>query len=129
MVGYSYPLLSVFWTMLWFFAFVIYIWLFVVIVMDLFRSKDLGGFAKAAWLIFLIVLPLIGILVYLIARGHTMQERQVAAMQKQDSEFRSYVRDVSASSPADDLAKLDDLHQRGIITDEEFQALKAKTLA
>jgi len=129
MAAYTYPLLSVFWTLLWFFCFVLFIWLFVVVVIDVFRSHDMGGWGKAGWLIFLIVLPLIGILVYLIARGGSMQERRVAEMRQQEREFRSYVQDVAQSSSADELAKLADLRARGVLTEEEFQAQKAKILA
>ncbi|HXX88653.1 MAG TPA: SHOCT domain-containing protein [Acidimicrobiales bacterium] len=129
MAAYTYPLLSVFWTLLWFFCFVLFIWLFVVVVIDVFRSHDMGGWGKAGWLIFLIVLPLIGILVYLIARGGSMQERRVAEMRQQERELRSYVQDVAQSSSADELAKLADLRARGVLTEEEFQAQKAKILA
>jgi ABC-type multidrug transport system fused ATPase/permease subunit len=125
----TYPLLDAFWTMLWFFLFFFYIWLFVVIVMDVFRSHDMGGLAKAGWLIFLIVLPLLGILVYLIARGGSMHERRVAEMRQRESEMRSYVQEVASSSGADELAKLADLRAKGVITDAEFEAQKAKILA
>ena len=128
MLAYSYPLLSVFWTMLWFFLFVMYIWIFFVVVIDVFRSHDMGGWAKAGWLIFLIFLPLLGILVYLIARGGSMQERRVAEVRQQDAEFQSYVQDVAKTGAADELTKLDDLKSRGVITEAEFQAQKAKIL-
>ncbi|HYA69311.1 MAG TPA: SHOCT domain-containing protein [Acidimicrobiales bacterium] len=129
MLGYSYPLLNVFWTLLRFFALVLFIWLFITVVIDVFRSHDLGGWGKAGWLIFFIVLPIIGLLVYLIARGGSMHERQVASLRQQEQEFRSHVQDVTSTSTADELVKLDDLRKRGVITEEEFQAQKVKLLS
>src|ERR1700759_1631428 len=95
-------------SMLWFFLFFIWIWLLIVVFSDIFRSQDLGGWAKALWTIFVIVLPYLGVFVYLIARGHKMHEHAVQAAQAQDAAFRSYVQNVSASgaSSADELAKL-----------------------
>ena len=125
----DYPLLSVFWTMLLFFAFFLFLWLFIVIVIDVFRSHDMGGFAKALWLIFLIVLPVLGIIIYLIARGGSMHERQVAQMRQQDQEFRSYVQEAAGGGTADELTKLADLKAKGVISDAEFETQKAKLLA
>jgi len=129
MLGYSYPLLSIFWTMLWFFCFFAFIWLFVLIVMDIFRSHDMGGWAKAGWLIFIIILPLLGILIYLIARGGKMAEHRMAEARQQDEAFKSYVKDVSGGSTADELSKLASLRDSGVITDAEFQAQKTKLLS
>jgi hypothetical protein len=129
MLAYSYPLLGVFWTMLWFFLFFIWIWLLITVFIDIFRSHDMGGFAKALWVIFVIVLPFLGVFVYLIARGSKMQERAAKDAQQQDQAFRSYVQDAAGStSSADQLAKLADLKASGAITEEEFQAGKAKVL-
>jgi type VI protein secretion system component VasK len=129
MLAYTYPLLNLFWTMLWIFLFVIWIWLLIYIFMDIFRSQDLGGFAKALWVIFIIIIPLIGILVYLIARGGSMHERAMAQAHAQQDAFDAAVRDAAGSgSTADDLAKLADLKDKGVITDAEFQAQKAKLL-
>jgi hypothetical protein len=125
----DYPLLSVFWTMLLFFGFFLFLWLFIVVVIDVFRSHDMGGFAKALWLIFLIILPILGIIIYLIARGGSMHERQVAQMRQQESDFRAAVQDAAGGGTADELAKLADLKAKGVITDAEFEAQKAKLLA
>jgi hypothetical protein len=130
MLAYTYPLLDIFWTMLWFFCFFIYIWLLIVIFTDIFRSHDMGGWAKAGWVIFIIVLPFIGILVYLIARGGKMHDRQMRDANQAQQEFDSHVRDVAGSSgTADQLSKLADLQKSGVITDAEFESQKAKLLS
>ena len=132
MLGYSYPLLGVFWTMLWFFLFIVWIWLLIIVFADIFRSHDLGGFAKALWVIFVIILPFLGVFIYLIARGGKMQEHADQQAKDQDQAMRSYIQDVNASSgggTADQLAKLNDLKNQGVLTDAEFQAQKAKLLA
>ena len=128
MLAYDYPLAGVLWTMFEFFLFVIWIWILIMIFSDIFRSHDLGGWAKALWVIFIIVLPFLGVLVYLIARGGKMHEHAAkdAALQKQA--FDAQVRAAAASSPADDLAKLADLKEKGVLTDAEFQAQKAKLI-
>jgi hypothetical protein len=126
----SYPLLDIFWTMLWFFAFFVWIWLLIVIFGDIFRSHDIGGFAKAMWVIFVIILPLLGILIYLIVRGHGMQERSLAQAQAQQKAFDEYVKQTAGSaSTADELSKLADLKNSGTISEAEFEAQKAKLLA
>ena len=125
----SYPLLSVFWTMVEFFLWVIWIWILIMVFIDIFRSRDLGGGAKALWFLFVLFIPLIGVLVYLIARGGSMHERAVRQAQQQDQEFRAYVQDAAGSqTTADQLGKLADLHDRGVISDEEFAREKAKVL-
>ena len=129
MLAYNYPLLGVFWTMLEFFLFFIWIWLLIIVFGDIFRSHDMGGFAKALWIIFVIVVPFLGVLVYLIARGGSMQERAAERAQQQDQAFQAYVQQAAGtSSTADEVAKLADLKASGAITDEEFQAGKAKIL-
>ena len=128
----SYPLLNLFWTMFIFFLWVIWIWILIMVFIDIFRSHDLSGGAKALWFLFVLFIPLIGVLVYLIARGSSMQERAQQDARKQDQEFRSYVQQAAASSPAstaDQLAKLADLRDRGVISAEEFEREKAKVLA
>jgi ABC-type multidrug transport system fused ATPase/permease subunit len=128
----SYPLLSVFWTIFEFFLWVIWIWILIMIFIDIFRSHDLGGFAKALWFLFVLFIPLIGVLVYLIVRGGSMHERAVSQAQRQDQEFRHYVQQAAASSPAstaDQLSKLADLRDRGVISAEEFEREKAKVLS
>ena len=130
MLAYTYPLLSVFWTMLWFFCFVIFIWLLITVFVDVFRSHDMGGWAKAGWVIFLIFLPFLGILIYLIARGKGMAERRVKEAQGQQAAFDEYVRQTATSaSPADQLATLAKLHDEGKLSDEDFEKAKAKILA
>jgi membrane protein implicated in regulation of membrane protease activity len=117
--SYSYPLLAVFWTMLEFFLWVIWIWILITVFIDIFRSHDLSGWAKALWFLFVLFIPLVGVLVYLIARGGKMHERAVRQAQQQDAEMRRYVQQAAADSPAsaaDQLAKLADLRDRGVIT-------------
>ena len=121
---------QVFWSMLWFFLFFIWIWLLILVFSDIFRSKDLGGVAKAIWVIFVILVPYLGVFVYLIARGHKMSEHAMEAAQAQDAANRQYIQQVAASSsPADELAKLADLRAKGVISDAEYADLKAKALA
>jgi hypothetical protein len=129
MLASTYPLLDLFWTMLEIFLFFIWIFLLFWVFMDIFRSRDMGGGAKALWVIFIIILPFLGIFVYLIARGGSMHERQVAAAQAQQQAFDSYVRETAGTSSADQLAKLADLKASGAITDDEFNQAKAKILA
>jgi hypothetical protein len=121
---------QVLWSMLWFFLFFIWIWLLIVIFADIFRSDDLSGWGKALWSIFIIFLPYLGVFVYLIARGHKMQEHSVKDAQAQDAAFRSYVQNAAGSggSAADEIARLADLRDRGVISDAEFQQAKAKAI-
>jgi type VI protein secretion system component VasK len=127
--AYTYPLLDLFWSMLWFFLFILWIWLLVVIFTDIFRSHDIGGWAKALWVIFIIVLPFLGVFVYLIARGGKMQERAGREAVQQQEAFDKYVRETAHSGgSADELVKLAGLRDRGVITDAEFQTQKAKLL-
>ena len=129
MLAYTYPLLDIFWTMLWIFCFVLFIWLLVIVFMDIFRSHDMGGWGKAGWVIFVIVLPFLGILVYLIARGGKMAEHRAQEMASADEAFRAYVKETTGGGAADELSKLADLRDRGVITEAEFQAEKTKLLA
>jgi ABC-type multidrug transport system fused ATPase/permease subunit len=130
MLAYTYPLLSIFWTMLEFFVFFLWIWLLIVIFGDIFRSRDMGGLAKALWVLFVIIVPYLGVLIYLIARGGKMHERAAAAAAQQQQAFDAYVKQTAASSggSADELAKLADLKAKGVLTDAEFEAQKAKVL-
>jgi hypothetical protein len=127
----GYPVLDVFWTMFEIFAFVVWFWLLFVVLTDVFRSRDLSGLAKATWTIFVIFLPLIGILTYLIVRGRSMNQRAAQRAQEQEEAFRSYVQETAGTSPssADQLAKLADLRQRGVISSAEFENEKTKVLA
>jgi hypothetical protein len=129
--SYSYPLLGVFWTILEIFLFVIWFWILITVFIDIFRSHDMSGGAKALWFLFVLFIPLIGVLVYLIVRGKSMHERAVQQAQQQDKAFRSYVQQAAAegSSPADQLAKLAELRDQGVITAQEFESQKAKILA
>jgi len=122
---------EVFLSMLWFVLFFVWIWLAITVFVDIFRSRDLSGWAKALWVIFIIVLPYLGIFVYLIARGGSMHERAVQQAQQTDQELRQYVQQVAGSTPsvADELERLASLHDRGKITDDEFATLKAKAMA
>jgi hypothetical protein len=124
---------QVFWSMLWFTLFVIWVWLLFAIFADVFRSPDLSGWGKALWSIFIILTPYLGVFVYLIARGGKMREHAMAQAQAQDEAMRAYVRDVAApdggTSTADELARLAGLRDQGVITEVEFQQLKAKTIA
>ncbi len=127
---YNYPLLDILWTMIEFFLFFLWIWLLIVIFSDIFRSHDMGGLAKALWVIFVIILPFLGVLIYLIARGGSMQERAATQAAQQQKAFDSYVKQAAGSSSSvDELAKLADLKAKGVITDAEFDAQKAKLLA
>jgi ABC-type multidrug transport system fused ATPase/permease subunit len=109
----SYPLLNVFWSMFIFFLWIIWIWILITVFIDIFRSHDLSGWAKALWVLFVLFIPLIGVLVYLIARGGKMHERAVQQAQRQDQQFRSYVQEAASSeSSADQLAKLASLRDR-----------------
>jgi hypothetical protein len=121
---------QVFWSMLWFFMFFIWIWLLITVFADIFRSHDIGGFAKFIWVLFVIVIPYLGVFVYLIARGHKMHEHAVEAAQAQDQAARAYIQQAAGTtaSPADELARLADLKARGVIDDAEFTRLKAKAI-
>jgi ABC-type multidrug transport system fused ATPase/permease subunit len=127
----NYPILDIFWTMLEIFVFVIWLYLLFIIFVDIFRSHDLKGWAKALWLIGIIILPFLGILIYLIARGGKMHERAVQAAEAQQKAFDTYVKETatSGSSNADQLHKLSDLKDKGVLTDAEFNAEKAKLLS
>ena len=127
----NYPLLNVFWTILELFLWVIWFWILITVFIDIFRSSDLSGWGKALWFLFVLLIPLIGVLVYLIARGGEMHERAARQAQQQDDALRKYLQDEVAAptSTADQLTKLADLHDRGAITDQEYEQQKAKVLA
>jgi hypothetical protein len=131
MLAYTYPLADLFGTMLGFFLLIIWFWLLIIVFSDIFRSHDLGGGAKALWVIFVIILPFLGIFVYLIARGGKMQERAAKQATQQQEAFDAYVKETAGSGTdsTEQLAKLADLKQQGVITDAEFESQKAKILA
>ena len=127
--SYSYPILGAFWTIFMIFLWVIWFWILITVFIDLFRSHDLSGWAKAAWFIFILLIPLIGVLVYLIVRGSKMHQHQVQDAQAQDQQFRRYVQEAAGpQSSADELAKLAKLRDQGVLTAEEFDREKAKIL-
>jgi hypothetical protein len=132
MLAYDYPLGGVFLTMLYFFLFFIWIWILITVFMDIFRSPDLSGWTKALWSIFVIIIPFLGVFIYLIARGGKMQERNVQDAVQQKEAFDSAVREAAGTSGGDvtlQLTKLADLKAQGVLTDAEFESQKAKVLA
>ena len=132
MLAYDYPLLGLFWTMLWVFLWVAWLFILFRVIIDIFRSHDMGGWGKALWVLFVVVVPFLGVFVYLIARGRQMTERDIEDAKNRDAAFRSYVQDAAGSttsSTAEELSKLADLRAKGVITDAEFEQQKAKMLA
>jgi predicted PurR-regulated permease PerM len=128
--SYNYPLLDFFWTIFEIFLWVIWIWILIWIFIDIFRSHDLSGFAKALWFLFVLFIPLIGVLVYLIVRGGSMHERAVRQAQQQDQQAREYIREAAGTqSSADQLSKLSELRDKGVLSPEEFEREKAKILS
>jgi len=129
-LSYDYPLGGFFWSMLIFFIWIIWFMLLFQVFIDIFRSKDLGGGAKALWVIFVIILPFLGIFVYLIARGKSMAERRMGEAIDQKKAMDAYVRETAGTSvsSADEIAKLAQLKDQGVLTDAEFNAQKAKLL-
>jgi ABC-type Fe3+ transport system permease subunit len=129
MFASSYPLLDIFFTMLWFFLFVMWIVLLISIIGDVFRSHDMGGFAKFLWLVFIIFLPFLGVLLYVLIRGGSMHERSVQRAQQQEQAVNDYIRQTAGgSSAATDLATLSKLHDDGKISDADFEKGKTKIL-
>ena len=130
MIAADYPFLNILWTMIIFFCWVAWIWILIVILMDVFR-RDISGWAKAGWCVFLIVLPFLGVLVYVIARGRNMGRREVAQARAQQEEFDAYIREAAAggrSSSVDELSRLSEIRARGDMTDEEFRRAKELVL-
>jgi hypothetical protein len=134
----DYPLLNLFWTMLEVFLFVLWFFLLFKIISDIFRDHSLSGWAKAGWLVFVVLLPFLGVFVYVIARGRSMGERDVEQARRSEAAFKQYVRDAAAtdgttpgstSGHVSELAKLSELRNSGALTDDEFQQAKAKLLA
>ena len=126
----SYPFLEVFWTMLIFFAFVIWIWILITVLIDIFRRHDTSGFAKVLWIIFIIVLPYLGVFVYLIVEHTGMTERAVKQQEAAQSQMDKYVQSVAAQTdPAEQIAKAKGLLDAGTITQGEFDQIKQKALA
>lgn len=133
----DYPLLNLFWTMLWLFLWVMWFFLLFRVIVDVFRSDDLGGGAKAGWLVLVLVLPYLGVLIYVVARGRSMGTRDVRDAKERDAAFKAYVREAAGTSDADgaprgshveDLSKLADLKDKGALTEDEYQRAKTKLL-
>jgi len=124
----DYPFLDVFWSMIIFFFWVIWIWIVITVLIDIFRRRDIGGFSKALWVIFVVILPWLGVLIYLIAQHDGMRERSIQQAQQQKDQFDQYVRDAAGGS-ADEIHKAKALLDSGAITQQEFDQLKAKALA
>jgi hypothetical protein len=123
---------QVFWAFLVFFFWIIWLWLLIAVLSDLFRSHDLSGFGKAMWAFGVILLPYLGVFLYLIFRGGNMHERAVAAAEAQDAAFRQYVQEAADGDgrrASEELARLDDLKRRGVISDAEFDSLKRKVVS
>ena len=129
LIAADYPFLDVFWTMIIFFFWVIWIWIVVTVLIDVFRRHDIGGFAKALWVIFVVILPWLGVLIYLIVEHDGMRERSLKQAQAQKDAFDDYVRETAGGGAAADIAKAKELLDTGAITQAEFDALKAKALA
>jgi len=120
------PLLDIFWSIFVFFLMVAWIWAVIGIISDIFRSPDLGGVSKGIWVLFIIVIPWLGVLSYLIIRGKSMQERNMQVVADAGERQRAYIQSVAGTSTADELSKLAGLKEKGVITDAEFEAQKAR---
>ena len=124
----DYPFLDVLWTMFIFFLFIIWIWILITVFVDIFRRKDASGFTKAAWIIFVIILPYLGVLIYLIANHEGMADRNLQTMQAQKAATDDYIRSVSGGAAAE-IERAKGLLDSGAITQAEFDSIKAKALA
>jgi len=129
MLAYDYPLMSMFLSFLYFFLMILWIWIAIMVIIDIFRSHDMGGWAKAIWLVFVIVLPYLGVFIYLVARGGKMAEHRQHDVEQAQTEFQQAVKDAGGVDTASQLEKLAALKDRGVLSDEEFAAQKAKLLA
>ena len=128
-IAADYPFMDVLWSMIIFFFWVIWIWIVITVLIDVFRRHDIGGFAKAAWVIFVVVLPWLGVLVYLIVEHDGMRDRSTQQAQEQKQAFDSYVRDTAGGGSAAEIAQAKELLDAGTITQQEFEQIKAKALA
>jgi hypothetical protein len=129
-VAADYPLLNVFWTIIIVFAWVAWFWVLIIVISDLFSRHDIGGWAKALWMLFVIVVPFLGVFIYVISQGKGMTERRDRQVKASQQEFDSYVRQVAATDgPADQIAKAKQLLDNGTIDQAEFDRLKAQALA
>jgi hypothetical protein len=128
LIAADYPFIDVLWTMIVFFAWLAWIWIAITCFMDIFRRHDIGGWHKAIWVVFIIVLPFLGVLVYLIAQHDGLRDRNLKQAQDQQAAFDKYVKETAGGS-AGEIAKAKELLDAGTITQEEFDAIKAKALA
>ncbi|KUN78550.1 SHOCT domain-containing protein [Streptomyces griseoruber] len=130
-LAYDFPLLGAFWTMMWIFLWIVWIVLLFRVIVDILRDDDLSGWAKTGWLLFTIVLPFLGVFVYVIARGKDMGKREQSHARAQQERTERYIRETAGSagtSEADELAKLSEIRARGDLTDEEYRRAKEKVL-
>ena len=126
------PLLDLFWTTLWIFLFIAWFWILISVIADIFRSRDLSGWGKGLWALFVVLVPWLGVLVYLIARGKSMGERHMQDAVEREQATRQYIQGVASQnghSTADEIAKLVQLRDSGVLTEEEFSAQKSRLLA
>ncbi|MGO8905703.1 MAG: PLDc N-terminal domain-containing protein [Solirubrobacteraceae bacterium] len=129
LIASSYPFVEVFWTMVIFFAFFIWIWILFIVFADLFRRSDTSGWAKVAWIVFIIILPYLGVFVYLIAEHEGMTERSVKQQRAAQAEMDQYVKSVARSDPTEQIAKGEELLKQGTITQAEFDQIKQRALS
>ncbi|MCX4526967.1 MULTISPECIES: SHOCT domain-containing protein [unclassified Streptomyces] len=129
-LAYDYPVLGAFWTVMWIFLWVLWLILLFRIIVDIFRDHEMNGWLKALWLLFIILIPFLGALVYVIARGRDMGKREFKHAQEQQQAFNSYIRETAKTgTAADDLERLSELKAKGVLTEEEFQQAKQKLLS
>ncbi len=128
LIAADYPFFDVFWSIVVFFAWLAWIWIAITCFVDIFRRHDIGGFHKAVWVVFIIVIPFLGVLVYLIVQHDGMRERSLKQVQDQQTQFDSYVKQTAGGS-ASEIAKAKELLDSGAITQDEFDSIKAKALA
>ena len=123
------PILHMIWSIFVFFLLIAWIWVVISVISDIFRSKDIGGLSKAIWMLFVIVVPWLGVLAYILLRGDGMQERNVQIMMDAAEKQRAYIQGMASTSTADELSKLAELKDKGVINDAEFETQKARLLA
>ena len=129
MLAADYPFLDVLWTMLIFFAWVIWFWLLITVFADLFRRHDIGGGSKVLWCIFVIILPFIGVFIYMISQGRSMAERNVKQMETAQAQQEAYIKSVAGGGAAEEIERAKGLLDSGAITQAEFDSIKAKALS
>ena len=128
LIASDYPFLNILWTMIIFFAWVAWIWIVITVLVDIFRRHDIGGWAKAGWVVFVIIVPFLGVLIYLIAQHDGMRERSLEQAKAQQASMDQYVRETAGGSAAE-IAKAKELLDSGAITQQEYDSIKAKALA